>query len=416
MIAGYRRVLAVLAVAIFSTNVSNYTERYGLIPLVWIAVFAGLCVPLVLNGLFRGTIPLRPLVWWGALYVLVSLLWFYRSPQDAFAYGEVRLRVLSVLFIVLSLIAFSDATAQRTGRAAVAWATMLGVGLNVYELFNPGTFSTVVGRSAGLFGDSNQSAAALVLGLILAYGVVPGRLRLPFVALTAVGVFTTFSRAGILGWLLVVAFLMLRAGVSVAQIRRVVALSAIVAVLLVSPLFGTVERELTQRGTLNADVLNRINFLEGNGSADSSTTERNAVAAKAWALVGEEPVGGHGTGASLRIPGFAVGTHNTYLALMVDHGFVVGILLIPLLLLATLWGATGRTAELAIPLGGFIALWSAFSHTVLEDRYLLLAVGLTASVVALERRRQPAPAAAPAPPTAQGASRAPALGLAPARP
>jgi len=386
VIAGYRTLLAVVAVALFFTNVSNYTERFGVIPLAWIGLYAGLCVPVVVHGLFTSRVPIRPLVWWGGGFLLISLLSFYRSPQDAFAYEEVQLRVLSVIFLVLSLVVFGDAAAQRAGRVAVAAATMLAVGLNLYELFNPQTFSTVVGRAAGLYGNSNQSAAALVLGLILGYGVVPGWARAPFVMATAAGIVPTFSRSGILAWLLVVAFFMLRAGISLAQLRRVLAVAALVVGLLVSPLWGNIERELYERGTLNLNVLDRLAFFGSGEATDASTTERTAVATQAWALVGEDPLLGHGTGAALRIEGFEVGTHNMYLAMMVDHGFLVGIAVIPLLLLATLWGATRRTMDLTIPFAAFIAMWSLFSHNVLEERYILLAVGLTASVVAVAAR------------------------------
>jgi len=384
-IAGHRRLLAVLAVAIFFTNLSNYTERFGLIGLVWIAVYAGLCVPVIVHGLVAGSVSLRPLVWWSGLYVMVSVLWFYRSPQDAFAYDELRLRVLSAMFLVLSLIAFADGAAQRVGQIAIAAATVIGVGVNVYELFHPQTFSTVVGRSAGLHGDSNQSAGALVLGLILGHGVVPGWARIPFVMATAVGIIPTFSRSGILAWLLVVAFFMLRTRLSMARLRRVGLLAMVVVGVLVSPLWSNLERDLYERGALNADVLNRISFFSGGAKRDASAVERDAVAAKAWDLVGEQPLLGHGTGAALRLPGFEVGTHNMYLSMMVDHGLLLGLAVLPLMLLATLWGANRRTIDLTVPLGAFVAMWCFFSHTVLEDRYVLLTVGLMASVVALNR-------------------------------
>jgi len=413
MIGSYRTLLAVIAVALFFTNLSSYTEQFGVIPLAWIGLYAGMCVPVVLHGLFTSQVPIRPLVWWGGSYVLVSLLWFYRSPQDAFAYDEVRLRVLSMIFLVLSLVVFGDAAAQRAGRVAIALATMLAVGLNVYELFNSQTFSTVVGRSAGLFGDSNQSAAALVLGLILAYAVVPGWARMPFVAATAVGIIPTFSRSGILAWLLVVAFIMLRAGLGVAQLRRVAAVTALVVGLLVSPLWGNIEQELVERRTLNMNVLGRLAFFSGGSARDGSANERKAVAAKAWEMVGEEPLRGHGTAAALRLDGFEVGTHNMYLAMMVDHGFLIGIAMIPLFLLATMWRANRRSLDLTMPFAGFITMWSSFSHNVLEERYILLSVGLTASVVAVNRtaRGQSTLVAASAPRVRSGTDGTPALGV-----
>jgi cytochrome c oxidase subunit IV len=389
MLDAYRKVLAVLGVAIFFTNFSGFTEQFGLIPLIWIALYAGLCGPLMLHGLMTQAIPIRPVVWWGALYLVISILWFYRTNQDAFAYQQVQTRVLSVIFLLLSLVVYSGKDAVRAGRIAIVWAVVLATALNVYELFNPMTFSDIPGRSSGLYYNVNQSSAALVLGLILGYHVLSPSLRLPFIVVTALGIIPTFSRAGILAWLLVIAFFVLRAGFGVAQIRRVLALTTVVIALLISPVLGDIERTLEERGALTLNVLDRLAFFGGQGAQDASTSERASVALKAWEIYGESPLLGMGTGENMRIEGFEVGTHNIYLAMLVDHG-VIGFFVVPLLLLTTLWGLNRATFDVAVPFAVFILLWGFFSHNVLEERYILLAFGLVASLVAAERRPRPA--------------------------
>ena len=67
--------------------------------------------------------------------------------------------------------------------------------------------------------------------------------------------------------------------------------------------------------------------------------------------------------------------------MLVDHG-VIGFFIIPFLLLSVLWGLNRKTIDLAAPWLIFMIMWGMFSHNVLEERYILLAVALVASMVA----------------------------------
>jgi hypothetical protein len=299
------------------------------------------------------------------------------------------------MFLGLLLFAFARPSEQRTARIAVAFAVLLGVALNVYELFNPLTFSSIPGRSSGLYTNVNQSGAALILGMIIAYGVVPARLRMLFVSVTAIGIVTTFSRAAILGWLIVVLYFALRSGLGIVQIRRIILLCAVVFGFLVSPYWGDLQTTLEERGTLTLDVIQRLNFLSGGASPDASASERGQVASYAWRLFGERPLTGFGTGQHRQLEGFAVSTHNVFLALMVDHG-ILGLFIVPIMLLATLWGLRRTHFDLALPFAMFLCMWGMFSHNVLEERYILVSVALVGSIVASNRQSkeanpQPAP-------------------------
>ena len=231
----YRHALVAFAIAIFFTNVSDYTERYGAIPLFWIFVFGVVSLPAILSGIARGKITIPPLVWWCAGYLVISMVSFYASSQDENAFQEVQTRFISTIFLMLTLIAFAKPAYQRLAQKWIAGAVLLATALNLYELFNPLTFSTIPGRSSGLYTNVNQSGAALVLGLILSYQVIPDRLKLAYVAITAVGVIPTFSRAAMLGWLIVVGYFFIRAGLA-AQLRQLAIISVACIGLLYSPL------------------------------------------------------------------------------------------------------------------------------------------------------------------------------------
>lgn len=392
----YRTFVVFASVAIFFTNFSDYSQRWGLIPLFWIVALGGLAAPLLVPALFTAKLQVQPLVFWSAGYVLASIAWYFPSVQTGASFQDLQLRILSVLFLGMMLFILARPADQPTARRAVAYAVCLAVGLNVYELFNPFTFSTVPGRSSGLYADPNQSGAALILGMIIGYGVVPPRLRIAFISLTAVGIITTFSRAAIVGWVLVVLYLAMRSGLGLVQIRRIVLLCAVVLGFLVSPLWSDLQHTLEERGTLTLDVIQRLNFLSGNGGSDASSQERSAVATYAWRLFSKQPITGYGTGQHRQLEGFAVSTHNVYLAMMVDHG-ILGLFFLPALIGAALWGLRPPQYDLALPFAMFLSLWGLFSHNVLEERYILVSVALVGAIVAANRQRAAEPWIEPAP-------------------
>ena len=380
----YRKFCLIAAVAIFFTNFANYSEQWGFIPLYWIGILGALIAPLLVGSALTSSLPVRPLMIWCAGYLTISIFWYFLSRQDAVAYQEVQTRFLSVIFVLMMLFLCARPEEQRLARAAIALAVLLAVGLNVYELFNPLTFSKIPGRSSGLFENANQSGSALMLGMILSYAVVPRPLRVPFIFVTGIGIFVTFTRSAMLGWIIIVLFLAVRGRFGMRQMRGVLVVSAVVLAFLYSPYWGELQTTLEARGSLNLSVLQRITFFSTGSAGDDSASERRLVAEAAWRLFAQEPFTGYGTGYARNIEGFTVGTHNIYLANMLDHG-IIGLFIMPSLLLATLWGQTRKTFEVAVPFVVFMTMWGFFSHNVLEERYILLAVALVASLVASQR-------------------------------
>lgn len=374
-----RTALAVGAVAAFSTNIANYGLKYGLEPLYWIAGFVAGSAVLAAAGWWRIRIRPEPIAIWCAAFALISMVWFFSSSQSAVAWQQVQTRLLSVIFLLLMLFLFAGARARRASRQAVVGATLLTAGLNVYELFNPMTFSDIPGRSTGLFANVNQSGAAVVLGLVLGQGVVPRHLRPAYVLATGIGVLPTFSRAAILGWVLVCGLTWLQSGVRLGHLLRLGAVGAIAAVFLLTPWWSDLRLTLEQRGALTENVLDRLAFFERGTAGDASTESRLGVARLAWSTFADHPFAGTGTGATTEGI-FELGPHNIYLALLAEHG-VVGLVVFPALILAAVWGADRGTAPVAVPFALFIAFWGLFSHNVLEERYILLAFALVGSMV-----------------------------------
>jgi O-antigen ligase len=376
----YRKFCVVAAVGIFFSNFANFSEKWGLIPLYWIFALCALTGPLLASAAMTQRIPVRPLMIWCGGFLAMSMLWYFPSAQDARAYQEVQTRILSVTFILVFLFLVARPEEQKLAKIAVALTTLVSVGLNIYEVFEPMTFSKIPGRSSGLFENSNQSGAGIMLGMILAYGIIPSRLRVPFVVICGLGIVTTFTRSAMLGWIVVTLFWMAQSGINLRKVRTMVLVAALGFGFVASPFWGDLQQSLETSGVLDMENLQRLSFFSSGTTADASAAQRKAVVEAGIAMFKERPLTGYGTGRFRYIPGFDQTVHNIYVAMMIDHG-ILGLFVLPSFLLAAVYRANAKTLELTGPLVLFILLWGMFSHNVMEERYILLSVALTGAIV-----------------------------------
>ena len=388
MVNTYRLVLAVAAIFAFFTELVAYLNGRGLFPLGpnnMALVFSLLALPLLLQRPIRIT----PLMSWSLLFAMVSMVWFISFPQSDVSWIELKHRTGSVFLLLSTLIILSEAAAQRIARIAMVISVIIAVALNLYEVFNPLTFSGITGRSAGWYLHPNKAAAALVLGMILGQGVVKPRYRLLFMLVVGLGVLTTFSRAGLLGWLIVVGLASIVNGQRLRSMMGMGLAGVVLVGFVFSPWWGNLQRQLTDEGVINRDTLNRVAFFETGAAADASAVERAKVADMAWDAVQAHPLAGAGLGAYARPPFDQIGPHNMYLSLMIDHGFLLGFLILPLLTLATVWGASGETRATAVQFAVFVTLWPFFSHNMLTEKFLMLPFALLSAMVIASRDDAP---------------------------
>lgn len=388
LIAPYRKFLVVFSVLVFFTNFDQFTEQYGIIPLYWIFMTIVLFAPVIGLAIMSRPIHIAPIVWWCAGFLILTSLWYYRSQQAEENFQAVQTRYLSVIFIGLMLFLLADDDNRLLARKMSIVALSIGVTLNIYELFNPMTFSRVAGRSTGLFANPNQAGQALVLAMIVGFGVLPSKWRPVLLIATIAGILPTFSRSGMLAWAAAVLALYLFQGVRIREIRRLLVIPIVIIAFIYSPLWGSLEDTLTERGVLNEDVRQRLDFVGSGGEEvqDSSATEREELASLAWERFSMEPILGWGTGAYY-MPPFWLGPHNTYLGMMVDYG-LLGILVYPSLMVVILIGVNRESAKLAVPIVVALTLYGFFSHNLLEQRMTLLGVAMGAATVdALRVRR-----------------------------
>ena len=375
----FRNVLAVIAVAVFYGNIHRYLNQYGVgVPWHWVLAFVILSLPVLFSQVMTSDILREPIVAWCFGYAWVTMVWFIFGSQSEMAWQEVRWRVLAIFEILSFLAIFMNARANLFARLTIVVAVHVGTAINVYELFNPMSFSEVVGRSAGLYINANISAEALVLGMILGITALPPWYRGVFILLAGTGVFVTYSRAGLIGWLIAVGGLILGGFIGVTHSVRtgLIALFLIGVVLLpkADQLLATLERA----GSLNTGTQERLAWLiDPFGVSDASSWARKYVAQQAWERVGERPFLGGGTGAvhyGLNIP-----PHNQFLSHMVDHG-VLGAMLTPLLMVALIWRAEGESRRVGLIFSCAVLWFCFFSHMMLNSGHTLLLFALVAAL------------------------------------
>ena len=382
----YRNILVVASVAIFYTSVPNYVHStYGIVaPLHWVIGFGILSLPVLIKQIMaRSDLLKSPVVVWCFGYAWLTITWFVvSSPQSDWSWQEVRWRALAIIDIVMFLILFANPQTNKVVRQALVVGVLVGVAFSIYELFVPRSFSNVVGRSAGLYGNPNAAGEALVLGMILSVTVLPSKFRAPFLLITGVGVFLTLSRGAILVWLIAFAGLMLIGKVRVKELLLTVSVSLLLVVAILLPRWDQFITTLERDGILNKNVMERIAWLsDPSGVSDDSGWEREYVAKQAWEKVAERPFLGSGTGSShiAYIP-----SHNQYLSFMQDHG-LIGVAILPLLIVAVTWRAHGESKRIAMIFGFTVLLEGLFSHRVLNEEYMLLLFGVMAAMTLISR-------------------------------
>lgn len=387
MIKRYRLVLAIIAVLIFFTNLAVYLsfpEVASVPPLYFIIGFAALAAPICLSPASLVLARRSPIIIWCYAFIMVSAVWLLAQPLPSeTAWQALRTRMLSCFVLLILHCLFFDEDAQRWARRAILCAVILAVAINIYELFNPLTFSIVKGRSAGLYYNPNQCGAALVLGMIMSIGLLRQRYRLFFVFLIGLGVVLTVSRGAIVSWCVVLLSMIVNGQVSLRRsLVFAVALLASTAALVAFQWDG-LQDQLTNIGVLNKDVSKRIESFANpqDFAADDSAGQRKEVLNGAWEMFADRPILGYGVAAS-RDWGYEVSSHNQYLSLMVDHG-VLGFFILPLIVLATIWRARGKAKQMASSFAAFILCWGFFSHNVLEEYYILLNFSLLGSMTLL---------------------------------
>lgn len=380
----YQGCLAVAASILFFTRMDVYLEGRGIgIPLYWIILFLVASIPLCVSLLSRLNSISKPILIWSGIYMALPLILIVVSPQvpDLQLLEDL---IRTMLFVVLMVAIFSyHPLVSKWVKLTILLITSLNICMFVYEFLNPLAFyveQRAPGRSSGFYDDSNTATMAVIMGMIITIDLIKPKYRLLYALFVFLGTAPTFSRGGIVGWVLVVAYFIYKKVIPRYQLP-VLFLSFFMIISVLSTQLNSLQYLKSGDGTslFQEDTLARVEFLINPfGQKDDSQAARLSYVDEAKQKFADHPFLGNGLGSgrsrSYRTPDGTAGerSHNTYLDRMVEFGFL-GALIYPALLFAAVWQAQGEFKKQAIAFVLFMLIQGFFSHTLLTENCSLIA-------------------------------------------
>ncbi|MFK7910214.1 MAG: O-antigen ligase family protein [Akkermansiaceae bacterium] len=238
----------------------------------------------------------------------------------------------AVLLTTIAMAWFIGAIHSVTWIPVMASASMTVVVcslVNIAEWFGVHSFTIVMGRAAGFWGDPNNSSIAIVVALAI-FLTLNKNIWVSFglIALSFVAVAITLSRSGIIAELLVViAYLVLASRRNPRAVTQALAVTIPVViaatVFLVSNMSSDVLRE--------ADVQDRLGALLGKDTGKMASGERMKDLNDGLQAVRLKPVTGYGIGAGTT----KWQPHNQIVATWIDGGIAVAFAYLAILGLLT---------------------------------------------------------------------------------
>lgn len=289
----------------------------------------------------------------------------------------------------------------------LAMISMLTVGTVLLGKAWPGLYDllprSTEERHSGFFYNANNAGIAVNIAAAFCFaGVLAAKRRLPYIVAAGVcglAAVLTFSRTAILIYmaLLVGTVVMSQRGKRLIRSRSgrwwLLLGAALVAALFVWFLLDGVRviEDLTHGQQQRID--NIRDLVHGHG-LDEALSNRLPLFEVGWQYWTRRPILGNGLGVGTRMPGPELGTHNTWLLVLVDSGILPALLFaaFALIWLVQAWQCRIPSVR-AVALGFFIVFWlsTMSSHTTLTKRTRNLTLGVVIGMMAADRelrRRQ----------------------------
>ena len=331
-----------------------------------------------------------PLSRWIAFYTVVHLIWIL-LPHSYATLDDISDRFISItyLFTLATLMYFDDDNLS-TARKAILLITLISIFNHILELFIPDAFyaddaiKKIFGRSSGFYGNATGAGEAIILGMILSYGLVPKHLKVIFLLFALLGVIPTFSRAAIASWFIVVFILIVTKAI---RKKEAVFIGIIIFTLVFVALPIFIHFLSSFFGDNAENILSRLGFFSGNSSVtDASAQSRFSVAKAGFNYFADNPLLGAGLSFTYHWE-FDISTHNLYLFHMAEFG-IIGLFIYPLLLITILWKAEGEAKRTGIGFSTFLLIIGFTSHNILDGFHTLLAIAVMAGWVYKSRTKE----------------------------
>lgn len=378
------KIFAFAWLVVIGTNVAGYYSQeatyQGVVVLVGAAYFLLIFHKQLLRLLFFKDYLV-------ALFMLLAPILLMLLSDRTFERGiYTSLSSVAIVFVVASVLALRAELARTLAIAAFVIVAVSTV-VNCYELFiENNVWSTAPGRSAGFYVNPNVSGEALVgysLVFLLARSTKLSLADLILMSLVSVGVFATFSRAGILAAivLLMVAIAMRARRKDMQRIVAGTVVTALLAVIFASYVIQSVD--------LSTDAMVRIFSLTDRGGVGDYQEDRGSIALESLELAMQHPLFGSGVGA---VSEMEEGPHNMFVAMLVDYGavgLVVYLTIIVRLILIARRANRGLSATVFLFVG-WLVIFGLASHNLLGNTATMPLLGFAlARAYQIHTSRQP---------------------------
>jgi len=194
----------------------------------------------------------------------------------------------------------------------------------ILDFFMPDLFASASAqgytgdRAVGTYGNANQASEAILLWLIVVQNRVKGWFLVTLYLLSATAILLTFSRSGMLGLLVLGAYLIYRG-----KLPKTTLIAPVFVIVFSTTLLNYAEEMISlvvENEAVVEDLVNRLNFLgDEDGLDDNSSVSRQEVVIDAIQAIKAKPISGYAIEPefSLFIP-----THNFFL----ENWYIYGIL------------------------------------------------------------------------------------------
>jgi hypothetical protein len=362
----YAFVIFLMTVIFFSAYASNAAKLGIGIPQgwLWILAFAGLSLPLIIS-LIRPDqrLSTAPILNWAYAFMAITMIWHFVSTSPTTSIEMIFTYLWYVLTLVLAFVVLRTVEARRVALRAVQWIVLVSVAVNIYQS------ATGTWRPSGLYGNPNTSGYALVMGMILTYRIVPSRFRFPYQLIVLSGIFVTGSRGSLLLWGISAILLYVLNDERQNQTRWAATSMVAVFLFVVSPL-----------GEGIMDSLNKPDgpvdrFLSLGSKEQLEGDSRVALLELGIEKYKAHPFLGYGTGENTLWTGNRDwGTHNMFLALMLQFG-LIGFFIMPALVMILI-GRDRQRWCFTVPIGVVVLIACMFDNNLLDQWHYAFAFAL----------------------------------------
>lgn len=229
-----------------------------------------------------------------------------------------------IIIIILSIFFRFSYLNGNNSALIILIATIFAIFFNLVDIFAPNMyFNSIEGfgvRAAGFYVNANNAALGILAGMTLSITSLPNSLRIWYALVSLLGVVVTFSRGGLIIWLCLYVFLLLKN-----KIPRFSGLLVLFSLVFVSALIPSLLKYLSKYNSDLYLIADRLDFFTGSATKQDVTSDaRYYLVEYSLQAFDSSPIFGNGTNSLLRLGSDQL-SHNQYLSFLTDYG-VLGFL------------------------------------------------------------------------------------------